>query len=68
MEDDIELTLCIHHSVELVRSQPVALFIDASQQACGALVIVVELLVARLALTESHVLDVGNEHLHKIVC
>ena len=65
--DDGELCPRIHHAAPLAGGEQALVLLDAVEPLLCLLVVVVELLVERLALAETHELDVRHQKLHLVV-
>ena len=65
--DDVKVGFGIDNALSLMLIQTVHLFFDAIQARLGALAVVVEEFVLRFSLAETHVLNVGHEHLYEVI-
>ena len=65
--DDGVLRLGIEQTALVMGREQRALFIDATDGLISQLTILVELAIARTALTESHLLNIGDELLHLVI-
>ena len=65
--DDREFRPCVDHAPPLPVGEQAFVLLDAVEPLLGFLVVVVEFLVKRLALAETHELDVGHQQLHLVV-
>ena len=65
--DDSILRICIEQTLEVVIGKGIALFIDATDGLIGQLAELMELAIAGTALTEAHLLDVGDETLNLMI-
>ena len=65
--DDGILRLCIEQALQVVIGKGIALFIDATDSLIGQLAELMELTIAGTALTEAHLLDVGDETLDLMI-
>ena len=65
--DDGILRLCIEQTLQIVIGKCIALFIDATDGLISQLAELMELAIAGTALTEAHLLDVGDETLNLMI-
>ena len=63
----MQFALGIYHAVFQTFRQCIPLFVNTPQYALGTFVIVVELLITRFTLTQTHLLDIGHEQFHLII-